>query len=377
MAKKVVASRRSAPTPPQFAARLRQLHKRLKKLHLDALLITNPRDIRYLCGFVGDDSWALVQSDTIRLHIISDSRFEEQIQREAPHVVAHMRRKSLVDELQRLMDEEGLGRVGMQSQYVSLALCKQIEKKIDAQCLRNVDDGLLTQRAVKDKQEVALIRKAGRIQQQAFERLLTGLRPGQTENELAARLEYEMRLLGADGPSFNTIVAVGANASLPHAIPGRTKVRRNDIILIDWGARYQGYCSDMTRVLAVGRMPPKIAEIYKIVLEAQQAGIAAIQPGIPKKQVDAAARRVIDKAGYGEQFGHGLGHGLGLNIHEEPAFSRQARGELQPGHVVTVEPGIYLPGVGGVRIEDDVLVTARGRSVLTADLPKSIEWAII
>ena len=185
-----------------------------------------------------------------------------------------------------------------------------------------------------------------------------------------------MRLLGADGPSFPTIVAADANASLPHAIPGRRKVKKGGIVLIDWGAKWGGYCSDLTRVVALGKMPAKIQEIYQIVYDAQRAAIDAIEPGKALKEIDAAARTVIEKAGFGDQFGHSLGHGLGLDVHEQPTLSGRSKGSLEPGHVVTVEPGIYLPGVGGVRIEDDVLVTAKGRRVLS-DLPATIGSTII
>ncbi len=373
MAKK---SARITNTPPILLDRIRKLQRRLRKLRVDALLVTNPRDIRYLTNFVGDDSWAIVQASATRVHVLSDSRFDEQISIEAPHVIAHMRKTGLPEELARVAEEHGIGRIGLQSGYVTLATRKALEKKLGAKYLKDVEDGLLTQRAIKDKTEIAAIRKAGEIQQEAFKRLLRTLRAGQTEYQIAAQLEYEMRMLGADGPSFPTIVAAGANASLPHAIPGKAKLQRNNILLIDWGARYNGYCSDMTRVIALGKMPPKIREIYQIVLDAQLAGIAAIKPGASLKEVDAAARSVIEQAGYGDYFGHGLGHGLGLNIHEQPSLGKRVKGELEPGHVVTVEPGIYLPGIGGVRIEDDVLVTDRGRKVLTS-LPKDLDSAMI
>ena len=185
-----------------------------------------------------------------------------------------------------------------------------------------------------------------------------------------------MRMLGADEAAFPTIVAADVNAALPHAIPGTTKVKRGGIVLIDWGARFHGYHSDMTRVIAFGRMPRAIKEIYRVVADAQQAGIAAIKPGVRLKDVDAAARKVIKRAGYGKQFSHSLGHGLGLNIHECPSLAPTAKGVLEASMVVTVEPGIYLGGVGGVRIEDDVVVTARSGRLIT-DLPKSLESAII
>ncbi len=185
-----------------------------------------------------------------------------------------------------------------------------------------------------------------------------------------------MRSLGADGTSFPSIVAFGANASLPHAIPGQRKAKAGEVLLFDWGSRYGGYCSDLTRVVAIGKMPARMREVYQVVLDAQMAAINAIAPGKTLKEIDAVARNLIIKAGYGKQFGHSLGHGLGLNVHEQPNLSPRAEGVLEPGQVVTVEPGIYLPGLGGVRIEDDILVTPKGHEVLS-DLPKDLESAII
>ena len=368
--------RRRPACPLLLQQRLRLLRRRIRRWKTSALLVTNARDVRYLSGFVGDDSWALVPAGTGRVHLLSDFRFQEQIQREAPHTIAHIRRKSLGDELVHVCETLGLRRIGLQSAYVTVAQRKDLEKKLGIRRIKDVNDGLLEQRAVKDRSEVARIRKAAMIQQEAFRRVRRKLKTGMTEQHVAALLDYEMRTLGADGPGFPTIVAAGANASLPHAVAGKTKLKRGQPVLFDWGACYQGYCADMTRVLVMGRMPARLREIYKVVLDAQLAAIEAIRPDVRCRDVDAAARRIIDKAGYGEQFGHALGHGLGLDIHERPVLAQRARGRLQPGHVVTVEPGIYLPGLGGVRIEDDVLVTARGRKVLT-DLPKSLESAMI
>ncbi len=362
------------PTP--FTPRVSQLQKRIAKWKVAALLVTNPRDIRYLTGFVGDDSWALIPARGRTVHVLSDFRFEEQIQREAPQVKAVMRTKSLVDELEKLVKRRKMRRIAVQAACMTLEDHAKLVKSLGTSRLKGVDDGLIKQRAVKDEAEVRLIRRAARIQQEAFSNTIRQIEPGQTEEEICALLEYEMRCLGADGPSFPTIVAADANASLPHAIPGKKKVRKGGIILIDWGARYRGYCSDMTRVIALGSMKPKLREIYGIVLEAQMAAIDAIAPGKSLPEIDKVARDIITDAGYGERFGHGLGHGLGLDIHEQPVLSYRVKGKLQPGHVVTVEPGIYLPGVGGVRIEDDVLVTEKGRRVLT-NLPKGLDSAIL
>lgn len=373
MAKKKTTKPKS---PAHLADRVRNLQKRLRPTDASALLVTNPRDIRYLTGFIGDDSWALIPMRSSKVYLLSDFRFDEQIVNEAPHAVAIMRKKGLAEELEKLTKRLRADKVLIQPEYTTIATRKLIAKHLGASRLMMKDDGLLMQRAVKDASEIKLIRKAIAIQQQAFRETCDFIKPGQTENEITAYLEYRMRALGADGAGFPSIVAADANASLCHAIPGPKKVKAGGILLIDWGATYQGYRSDMTRVVALGKMKPKMREIYKIVLEAQLAAIDAIGPGVKLADVDKAARDVIAKAGYGKQFGHGLGHGIGLDIHEEPRLGATAKGVLEPGHIVTVEPGIYLPGVGGVRIEDDVLVTSKGREVM-CDLPKSLESAII
>ena len=358
------------------ADRLRLVRQRLTAWGADAFLLTNPRDIRYLSGFIGDDSWALVRAGRSKITVLSDFRFQEQVRKEAPGVRAVMRKKSLASELGKLVRKYGLRRIALQPDSVTLSQRKTLVKEIGARGLLHVDDGMLRQRAVKHRTEVAAIRAALRIQEGAFRTTLEHLRPGQSEAQVAAFLEYQMRLQGADGPSFHTIVAAGSNASLPHAVPGRRRVRANQVLLIDWGARARGYCSDLTRVVAIGRMPARMREVYRVVLEAQEAAIDAIAPGKPLSDIDEVARGIIRKAGYGPRFGHGLGHGIGLDIHEQPVLSARAKGDLEPGQIVTVEPGIYLPGIGGVRIEDDVLVTARGGQVLSR-LPKSLESATI
>lgn len=367
---------RSPVTPPRLALRIRHLQQRIRAWGTSSLLITNATDIRYLTGFEGEDSWALVPARSAKLYVLSDFRYEEQIRREAPHVMATIRKESLVDELVKLTTKHQAGRIALQSHHTTLSMRKMLVKKLGARRLVGVEDQLLNQRSVKDQKEVALIQKAAAIQQDAFQKTIAKIKPGQTEHQICALLEYTMRSLGADGTSFPSIVAADANASLPHAIPGRKKVRAGGILLIDWGARFRGYCADLTRVVALGKMPSKIKQIYQIVLEAQLAAIDAIKPGKPVKEVDQVARDIIANAGYGDQFGHGLGHGVGLDIHEQPVLSERSEAVLEPGHVVTVEPGIYLPGVGGVRIEDDVLVTARGRRLLT-HLPKSLDSVII
>jgi Xaa-Pro aminopeptidase len=371
-----MSKKQTASSSDHLKARIKSLQKRLKDSNVDALLVSNPVDIRYLTGFVGDDSWLLIRASSSIVHILSDFRFDEQIAKEAPHAKAIMRKTSLTLALKELVAKLHVSKIALQQDYLSLTQYKAIGKELGKSNLKPIDDGLLMQRAVKDKTEVAPILKALDIQQEAFRRTCAFIEPGMTEYQIAAYLEYQMRLLGADGTSFPSIVAADANASLPHAIPGSKKVRKGGILLIDWGAKFAGYCSDLTRVVAIGKMPAKIKEIYTVCLDAQLAAIDAIAPGKSLPEIDAIARNIISKAGYGKQFGHSLGHGIGLDIHEQPVLASRAKGVLEPGHIVTVEPGIYLPGIGGVRIEDDVLVTATGKTVLS-DLPKTLESTII
>ena len=364
--------------PEVLKLRITQLQKRAKGdgVDADAMLISNAKDIRFLTGFVGDDSWAVVPMSGSKVVIISDSRYEEQILKDAGHVQCVMREKSLSEALKGVMEKRAFEKICVQPEYMTLGTRKGIAKKVGSRNIVEYDEKLIEQRAVKTAKEVKLIEKAAVIQQCAFNQTIAEIKPGMSEYEIAGLLEYKMRSLGADGPSFDTIIAADANASLPHAIPGKTKVKDGGIVLIDWGAKYKGYCADMTRVIALGTMKKKIAEIYQIVLDAQLAAIEAIKPGVRMKDVDKVARDMITNAGYGKEFGHGLGHGIGLDIHEKPVLSPLSEGVLEEGHVVTVEPGIYLPGIGGVRIEDDILVTGKGHKVL-CDLPKSLESAFI
>jgi Xaa-Pro aminopeptidase len=220
-----------------------------------------------------------------------------------------------------------------------------------------------------------LITKAARIQEAALEAVFKYLKPGVTEREVAGRLEAEMKMRGSREPGFQTIVAAGATGSLPHYRPEGRKLEKGKTVLIDWGAVYDGYHSDMTRVFSLGKWPSKIEEIYRIVLEAHEAAAAALAPGKTTQEIDGIARKIISDAGYGLQYGHGLGHGIGMNGHEEPFLSHMlAPVTLEAGNVVTIEPGIYLPGIGGVRLEDDYLVTASGSKNL-CKMPRDLKWA--
>jgi Xaa-Pro aminopeptidase len=253
------------------------------------------------------------------------------------------------------------------------ALDREMKKAKSVVQLVPLEDVMVNIRKVKDDHEIDLIRKSVGVAEEAFESIRSEIKVGQSENHLAGLLVFELRSRGASDSSVPCIVAAGANSSLPHYRPGETLVQRDQPLLIDWGALYKGYCSDLTRTLMVGRVSPKVKQIYKVVYEAQQAAIKFLRPGVTTMQADRVARDGIEKAGFGKQFGHGLGHGIGREIHELPTLRKTGgEEELRPGMIVTVEPGIYLPGEGGVRIEDDVLITHSGCEVLSS-LDKSFE----
>jgi Xaa-Pro aminopeptidase len=369
-----MAKAKKPGVPPALKKRLTAFRKPMKKRGANAFLLTNPVDYFYLTGFTGDESAVMITARDVL--IISDRRFEEQLKHECPWARTYMRRGALNAEIAKACKDANVKKLGVQASRLSISDHQEIQKL--AKGIKTIPDGeaLAAMRRFKDTTEIATMNKALRVAETAFRTLRETIKPGQTEIEIAARLEYEMKSRGASGPSFPTIVAEGPNAALPHAHPGKRKVRKGSAILIDWGARVSGYCSDLTRMIFVGSIPRKIGEIYKIVLDAQLAAIAQIKPGRRMCDIDAVARNVIKKAGFGDQFSHGLGHGLGLDVHEPPSLSWRSDEALAPGMVVTVEPGIYVPGGGGVRIEDDVLVTNKGHRVLSR-LDKTLEGAVL
>jgi len=346
-------------SPKLLRSRLSALRKLCRGRGMDAVLLTDPHSVRYFSGFTGEDSYLLVGRRWARL--VTDGRFAEQARIDCPHVKAVVRGGRMVEAIAELARERGVRRMGLEGRHVSLSMKAELDKVLARMRFKPLAREIDALRERKDATELAAIRRAIRVAEGAFRALRAGGRRsfvGRTEREVAAELEYLMRVRGAERAAFETIVAAGAHSALPHYRPGRTRIRRGQMILIDWGAVVGGYCSDLTRVVFTGRIPPQIACVYEIVLRAQSAALAAIRPGATCRSVDAAARKVIAQAGYGKAFAHGLGHGLGLEVHEAPTLGPHSRKRLRPGAVFTVEPGIYLPGVGGVRIEDDVAVVA-------------------
>jgi Xaa-Pro aminopeptidase len=343
----------------------------MKELQLDGILLTHTPDLAYLTNFTGDDSVALITAKDF--HLITDFRYHEQAMQQAGWLTIIVREDKMADGVAQAMQQAKVRRVGYEANYttvgqlkaVEIALAEQkLEKAVELVPMENV---MVNIRKVKDDHEIDLIRKAISVAEESFDAMRGEIKAGLTENYLAGLMILELRSRGASDTSFPVIVASGANTSLPHYRPGESLILRDQPLLIDWGAQLKGYCSDLTRTLLIGRVPERIRKIYKVVLEAQATAFRFLRPGVTTLQADRVARDVVEKAGFGKEFGHGLGHGLGIEIHELPIMRKQgSEEELRPGMVVTVEPGIYLPGEGGVRIEDDVLITHSGCEVLTS-----------
>lgn len=357
-----------------IAGRMAQCRRQMRKHRIAAYLITKQMDSFYLTGFTGEDSAMLVMPSAV--HAISDGRFNEALNQECPWVRKWMRKGTLNAEIALVCKQLKIRSLAVQHDHLSVADHGEIKKLNKSTRLIKAPPILANMRRIKDDSELALIRKSLRVAEDAFLAMRRTIRIGQTELEMAAQLEYEMKKRGASAPSFATICAEGPNAALPHAHPGGRKVKSGSAILFDWGARVGMYCSDLTRMVFIDSMDSRMGEVYRVALEGQARAIAAIRPGEKMRDVDAVARDFITRAGYGKAFNHGLGHGLGLDVHEPPSLSWRSSEKLAAGMVVTVEPGIYLPGIGGVRIEDDVLVTATGHRVLSR-LSRAPEDAIL
>jgi Xaa-Pro aminopeptidase len=339
------------------------LRRRQDELGLDGLLVSHGPNLRYLTGFTGSAGLLLVLPD--RALLITDFRYQEQAPAEAGDAAEVVLESSnLWDRLRRVLEPMPKRRLGFESQHLTVRDADRLSRLEVAEPVP-VQDLVEQDRMIKDAGEVEAIRAAAELAHAALEALLPTIRAGQTEQDIAARLELNLRVRGSEWHPFQTIVAAGERSALPHARAGSRPLARGELLLIDFGATLHGYCADITRTVVLGRADERQREVYGIVEAAQRAAIRGLGPGMSGKAGDALARDLIDRAGYGEAFGHSLGHGLGLEVHEAPRLARTAQEPLPAGAVVTVEPGIYLPGWGGVRIEDDILLTASGTRVLT------------
>jgi len=356
----------------RYLARRKNLRKLLRKTDAESLLVTNFVNVTYLTGFTGDDSYLLIYDGGEVL--ITDPRYTEQLETECPGLALEVRMPGvkMLDAVEKLLKRHKPAQLGIEADSISLSLSQELSHKFP-KIPQVSTKGLVEElRMIKDKYELDEIRRAVWQAERAFASIRATIRPDATERQIANDLEYQMRCDGAKGCSFTPIVSVGPRAALPHGRPTDVKIGEAPFVLIDWGTCSGLYMSDLTRILVTGKPPAKLEKVYKIVLEAQMAAIAAVKPGVACGEIDKIARDVITKAGFGKEFGHGLGHGIGLQIHEGPRFAVGQTTVLEPGMVLTVEPGIYLPGQLGVRIEDDLVVTKSGCEVLTS-VPKQWE----
>ncbi|SFO36791.1 Xaa-Pro aminopeptidase [Acidaminococcus fermentans] len=344
---------------------LERLRAFLEQEKVDGIFIKGDSSIRYFTGFTGGES--LLYVDARWAVIITDSRYTLQVRQQAPEceLVEHLH--GFWPEAAKLPQSDNLA---LDGDYFSYTEQCALAAVLPHAAWKNVN--LVGLRAVKTPEEMQLIRRAVAISDEAFLQLLPHIRAGRKESELAAELEYNMRKLGSTKPSFETICASGKRSALPHGVASDKVVEEGDFITFDFGATYGGYCSDITRTVVVGKAAPWQKEIYDIVLQANLLGEKTLKAGLTGIQVDGAVRDFIGSKGYGPNFGHGLGHGVGLDIHEKPVLNRANGQPLPAGAVVTIEPGIYLPDKGGVRIEDTVLVTETGCERLTS-VPKELK----
>lgn len=342
---------------------IERLRPMLVEAGVDAFVTLHRPNRRYLTGFSGSAGCVIVTADAVVL--ITDGRYTHQARQEAPDVEVVEQElqlwPTLAEQLQRLQAEQ----VGFEPQHVTVTWLEQAQQQVPVVNWLATDQLVERLRLVKSEAEIETIRRAQLVTDRVFTEILPLLRPGVSERQIAIELESRLIDHGAEGGSFPFIVASGERSALPHGTASGKLLATGDLVTLDFGCIVDGYCSDMTRTVVIGRPDVRQQQVYDAVLRAQEAGLAAIRPGLRGQEVDAAARSVIEAVGFGEQFGHGLGHGVGLEVHEAPRLSKVGNDELQPGMVVTVEPGIYLPGWGGVRIEDLVVVREDGYENLT------------
>lgn len=349
--------------PDRRSDRQAALRRRIADAGFDALLVTHGANIRYLTGFTGSAGMVLVTAN--RIYLLTDFRYADQAPAEAggaADVIIEL--ANLWDRLKKLLDPLGRIRLGFEREHLTVRDAERLNR-LDAE-VGPASDLVEALRTVKDSGEVAAIREAAALAQSALAEILYSVRPGQTEQQIAARLEQALRLRGSEWHPFQTIVASGPRSALPHARSSGRVVERGDILLIDFGAEVRGYCSDLTRTVIVGRnADARQREVYAVVEAAQRKARSEIAAGMTGRAADALARDPIDRAGFGSAFGHSLGHGIGLEVHEGPRLARLAEEALPAGAVVTIEPGIYLEGWGGVRLEDDVHLSVTGPELLS------------
>lgn len=346
---------------------INSIRKMLNEKNLEAILIFNPENRQYVSGFTGSAGYVLI-SENVQL-FMTDFRYIGQAQKETDgYEIVEISRDNPVTDILKDYDFKTLG---IEDDYITYEQFLNFDEKLENTKLVPLKRSLVELRSVKSLEEVDKIQKAAEIADKAYEHIIQKIQPGMREIDIALDLEYFMKNLGASKVSFDTIVASGYRSALPHGVASEKTLEKGDMVTIDFGCVYQGYCSDMTRSFVLGRATEQQREIYNTVLQAQVTALEAVKPGKTGKELDESAREIIKNKGYGKYFGHGLGHGVGLEVHELPHVNQLGEKPMEPGMVITIEPGVYIPEFGGVRIEDLLVVTEDGFKVLS-NTPKEL-----
>lgn len=342
--------------------KLERLRASFDQLHIDGMLITNPYNRRYMTGFTGTAGVALISKS--KALFITDFRYIEQATSQCPDFEIVKHTKAIHEEVAHQAKQLGITKLGFEQDVLTYSSYVTYDRACEGEFVP-VSGVVEKLRLIKTNSEIKILKEAAKIADAAFQHIIGYIRPGLTELEVSNELEFFMRKQGATSSSFDTIVASGYRSALPHGVASDKVIEVGDFVTLDYGAYYNGYVSDITRTVAVGKPSDELKNIYNIVLEAQLRGMAGIKPGMTGKDADALTRNFIEEKGFGANFGHSTGHGIGLEVHEGPALSMKSDIVLEPGMAVTVEPGIYVPGLGGVRIEDDTIITNEGNESLT------------
>ena len=358
-----------------YSARIKSLQKKLRRKNIDALLVSQPENRRYLSGYSGGDygisetSGVLLVPASGKIYLLTDSRYQLQAENEVPWAKVLLYPKGLIKLLSGLLPDLRVTNLAFESHFTLYSAAKEMETSLGACGIPLVPiSGMIEKmRAIKDKDEIELLRKSVRLNEEVFQEIYPTLSGELTEIDVALSIESLMRKKGAESTSFDSIIASGKNSAFPHAVPGKGMIKPNRSLTIDMGLVLKGYCSDMTRNIVIKKASKKHLKIHRIVRKAQLAGMNAIRAGVRGKDVDKVARTIIADAGYGANFGHGLGHGVGLAVHEGPRLSPLSNKKLKAGMIVTVEPGIYIPGWGGIRLENMLIVREDGYENLNSD----------
>ncbi|WP_327078710.1 M24 family metallopeptidase [Planococcus sp. CAU13] len=342
--------------------KLQKLRNEMTQHEMEAFLITSEYNLRYITGFTGSSGLAIVTTD--KALFITDFRYTEQAAEQCKGFEVIQAKTNLLEEAAEQTKNLGIKSLSFEQDFVTYANYEQYKEKMAVE-LKPVSGIIEKIRMIKTPEEVEILKAAAKIADDAYEYICTFIKPGMTELEVANELEFFMRRQGAASSSFDIIVASGHRGALPHGVASEKVIQSGELVTMDFGALYNGYISDITRTVAVGEPSEKMKEVYQVVLEAQELGVEKIGPAMTGFDADAIGRDHIKAKGYGDAFGHSTGHGIGLEVHEAPGLSFKSQTVLEPGMAVTVEPGIYLPGIGGVRIEDDILITESGNERLT------------